>query len=101
MKRKQSRKTLSLVALGAFILLSIPLFAPPALAAADSVCARVKIEIRQELTLERQAFDAHMRIGNGFSHITLEDVDVDVKFTDEAGDPVLARPGGLGSDQGN
>jgi hypothetical protein len=36
----------------------------------DSWCARVKIEIRQELTLERQAFDAHMRINNGLSHIT-------------------------------
>ncbi|MGJ8619154.1 MAG: hypothetical protein ACSHWN_02385 [Methylophilaceae bacterium] len=30
---------------------------PNALAAEDTVCARVKIEIKQELTLERQAFD--------------------------------------------
>jgi len=36
-----------------------------AFAADDSVCARVQIEIQQELTLERQAFDAHMRIHNG------------------------------------
>jgi len=85
MKRKQSFKKISFVSFCAFILLSIPIFAAPALAVDDSVCARVKLEIRQELTLERQAFDAHMRIGNGFSHITLEDVDVDVKFTDEAG----------------
>jgi len=90
MKRKQSNKKLSLISLCAIILLSLPIFAAPALAVDDSVCARVKLEIRQELTLERQGFDAHMRIGNGFSHITLEDVDVDVKFTDEAGDPVLA-----------
>jgi len=90
MKRKQSRNKLSLITLGAFILLSIPIFVSPVLAVDDSVCARVKLEIRQELTLERQAFDAHMRIGNGFSHITLEDVDVDVKFSDEAGNPVLA-----------
>ncbi|MEX1348896.1 MAG: hypothetical protein AB1Z31_14285, partial [Desulfobacterales bacterium] len=41
--------------------------------AVDSVCARVKIEIKQELTLERQAFDAHLRVNNGLSHIALED----------------------------
>ncbi len=62
----------------------------PTFAAEDSVCARVKIEIKQDLTLERQAFDAHMRITNGLSHITLEDVDVDVSFTDDQGTGVLA-----------
>ncbi len=61
MKRKQSNKKLSFVSLVAFILLSILILVPPALAVDDSVCARVKLEIRQELTLERQAFDAHMR----------------------------------------
>jgi hypothetical protein len=64
--------------------------APDGVQAADSVCAQVKIEIKQELTLERQAFDAHMRIKNGLSHITLDDIDVDVIFTDEDGSPVLA-----------
>jgi hypothetical protein len=47
-------------------------FAAGARAADDAVCAQVKIEIKQELTLERQAFDAHMRINNGLSHITLK-----------------------------
>ena len=32
--------------------------------AQDTVCARVKIEIKQKLTLERQAFDAEMKINN-------------------------------------
>src|SRR4030042_5409094 len=54
------------------------------------VCARVKIEIRQELTLERQAFNAHMAINNGLSHITLENVDIDVTFSDKDGNSVLA-----------
>ena len=58
--------------------------------AVDSVCARVKIEIKQELTLERQAFDAHLRVNNGLSHIALEDTRVDVFFTDAAGNPVSA-----------
>ena len=58
--------------------------------AADSLCAEVKIEIKQELTLERQAFDAHMRIKNGLFHIAIKDVSVAVKFTDADGNTVLA-----------
>ncbi len=59
-------------------------------AAEDPVCATVKIEIKQELTLERQAFDAHMRINNGLSHLSLENVGVVVTFEDEAGNNVEA-----------
>jgi hypothetical protein len=59
-------------------------------AAQESVCAEVQIEIAQELTLERQAFEAHMRINNGLSTITLEDVQVTVNFLDEDGNPVTA-----------
>lgn len=55
---------------------------------AQSQCARVKIEIRQELTLERQAFDAHMRINNGLDGVSLKDVSVEVTFSDENGLPV-------------
>ena len=66
------------------------LFPLSSFAADDSVCAEVKIEIKQELTLERQAFDAHMRISNGFSNITLENVAVYVVFSDEDGNGVLA-----------
>ncbi|MFZ1987374.1 MAG: hypothetical protein WAU91_23395, partial [Desulfatitalea sp.] len=55
-----------------------------------ALCATVKIEIRQELTLERQAFDAHMRINNGLSLSPIENVSVNVVFTDEAGNPVVA-----------
>ena len=76
-----------------FILFFIGLlvFVPSVSFAADEdVCARVKIEIKQELTLERQAFDAHMRINNGLSHITLENVNVDVSFADEEGNTVVA-----------
>jgi hypothetical protein len=58
--------------------------------AADSVCARVQIEIQQELTLERQAFTAHMRLKNGLDHITLENIRVDVSFADANGASVIA-----------
>ena len=52
--------------------------AQPAAAAVDTVCAQVKIDVKQELTLERQAFDAHMRINNVLSHISLENIDIEV-----------------------
>jgi len=58
--------------------------------AEDGICARVKIEIRQEMTLERQAFEAHMRINNGFDNITLDDVSIDVYFSDKNGAGVIA-----------
>ncbi len=57
---------------------------------AETICAEVKIEIRQELTLERQAFDAHMKINNGLPHLPLEDVNVEVTFADKDGNPVIA-----------
>ncbi|MBW2248792.1 MAG: hypothetical protein JRF62_16760, partial [Deltaproteobacteria bacterium] len=79
------RRLCALIIIGA--LLVFPDFS---YTADETVCAQVKIEIRQELTLERQGFDAHMRINNGLSHITLQDVDVDVSFTDEEGNSVLA-----------
>ncbi|MCG8688893.1 MAG: chitobiase/beta-hexosaminidase C-terminal domain-containing protein [Desulfobacterales bacterium] len=60
----------------------------PAFAEDDSVCAAVQIEISQELTLERQAFDAHMRINNGLTHAALENINVDVWATNEDGEYV-------------
>jgi hypothetical protein len=59
-------------------------------AATDSVCAEVKIEIKQELSLERQGFDAHMRINNGGTGVALDNVAITVNFTDAAGAAVVA-----------
>lgn len=58
--------------------------------AAEPVCAVVKIEIAQELTLERQAFDAVMRINNGLDLLSLENVVINVTFKDETGAAVIA-----------
>lgn len=63
------------------------LTALPALAQ-ETVCARVKIEIKQELTLERQAFDAEMKINNTTDSGVVENVRVEVKVTEEDGTPV-------------
>ncbi|MBU0677677.1 MAG: hypothetical protein KJ626_06140 [Verrucomicrobia bacterium] len=57
--------------------------------AEESLCARVVIEIQQELTLERQAFDAHMRINNGLANMTMEDVEINVVFRDGDGNAVI------------
>ena len=44
--------------------LALLVCAPSEAVVVDAVCARVKIEIKQELTLERQGFDAEMKINN-------------------------------------
>jgi CshA-type fibril repeat protein len=72
-----------------FVVLALLTSLFPRLAhAEDTVCARVKIEIRQELTLERQAFDAEMKINNTTDTGVIENVSVVVKVTDENGTPV-------------
>jgi len=53
--------------------------------AAESACARVSIEIAQELTLERIAFDAKLIIHNNLPDKDLENVRVDVTIQDTAG----------------
>lgn len=55
-----------------------------------AVCARVKLEIKQEPTLERQGFDAEMKIHNTLAGIPLTEVSIQVRFMDEQGAPVLA-----------
>ncbi|GAA4821511.1 hypothetical protein GCM10011365_19450 [Marinicella pacifica] len=76
-------------------LLILLLMAPLTLMA-ETICAIVKIEIRQELSLERQAFDAKMVITNGLDLAALENLSIDVLFRDADGNPVLAS-----SDQNN
>ncbi|MFW5926589.1 MAG: hypothetical protein ACOCSR_00925, partial [Wenzhouxiangella sp.] len=58
--------------------------------AQSTVCSVVRIEIKQELTVERQAFDAHMRIVNGLDATSLENVEINVWFLDADDNPVLA-----------
>lgn len=70
------------------LIMFVSFFASPFALAQETVCARVKIEIKQELTLERQAFDAEMKINNTTDTGFIENVSVVVKVTDEAGTPV-------------
>lgn len=58
--------------------------------AEEALCAEVKIEILQELTMERQGFEALMRITNSLDTFSLENVSVKVLFKDADGNPVLA-----------
>ncbi len=92
--QKDLYKTGQALAMRAGIMFCLPAFLVAAwlqdASATSGICAVVKIEIRQELTLERQAFDAHMRINNGLSHLPLENVRVEVTFADENGNAVLA-----------
>ncbi|WP_418119353.1 hypothetical protein [Variovorax sp. 350MFTsu5.1] len=56
--------------------------------AQETVCASVKIQIKQQLTLERQAFDAEMKINNTTDSGVISDVSVVVKVMEENGTPV-------------
>ncbi|UXY15225.1 Ig domain-containing protein [Chitiniphilus purpureus] len=73
---------------GLAMVFTTAVLAAPSALAQETVCARVKIEIRQELTLERQAFDAQMKINNTTDSGIIENVSVEVKVTDENGTPV-------------
>lgn len=68
--------------------LAVTVLALPAVQAQETVCASVKIRIKQELTLERQAFDAEMKINNTTDSSVIENVSVVVKVTEENGTPV-------------
>jgi hypothetical protein len=57
--------------------------------ALETLCAKVKIEIEQELTLERQAFEATMKISNSLDSFALDNIAVDLIFKDENDAPVL------------
>ncbi len=56
----------------------------------STVCAVVKIEIAQELTIERQAFEATLDIENTLADKTITDIRVVVDFQDENGNSVVA-----------
>ncbi len=84
------KQKLFVLLIGFFCLMIAWVTSTQAAGSEDSQCAKVKIEIRQELTLERQAFDAHMRINNGLSNIDLENLNVEILFTDEEGASVVA-----------
>lgn len=65
-------------------------FSSVVLAEDDSLCAVVKITIQQELTIERQGFDAQMRIKNQLDTMDMENLEIEVLFEDSLGNPVLA-----------
>lgn len=65
---------------------------------AEDLCAVVLIEIAQELSFERQAFEATMRINNGLDSIALDDLKIQVLFEDDQGNVVKASSDSDASD---
>lgn len=55
---------------------------------AEAICAEVKIEIQQTVSLERQAFNARLGINNGVA-LPISGLDVDIEFRDAAGNTVI------------
>ncbi len=57
---------------------------------AAGLCAEVKISLSQSMTLERQGFDAMMKIKNGITMFPLNDVNIRLTFKDTEGEAVSA-----------
>lgn len=78
-------------------LLAVAALATSAVQAQETVCAKVKIEIKQQLTLERQGFDAEMKINNALDNASLTEVDITVRVTEENGTavPITTDPNDL------
>ncbi len=64
----------------------------------EALCAEVRIEILQELTLERQGFEAIMRITNSLDSYSIEEIAITVNFTDADGNEVIATSDTAASD---
>ena len=79
-------------------LVALILFLPLTATAQEELCAEVKIEIKQELTFERQGFEALMRIENSLDSFSIEDINVTVNFEDALGQPVVATSNTSASD---
>jgi uncharacterized repeat protein (TIGR01451 family) len=67
----------------------VSLLWPLSLHAQEADCAEVKIVIEQKLSLERQAFDAHMVIRNGLEG-AISDVRIELIYQDQDQQPVVA-----------
>ena len=83
-------RTKNIFAFSAFLISSVIFQSSSYAIEEDSICAVVKIEIQQEMTIERQAFDARMKITNSLDSLSMDDVAVTVLFEDENGDMVEA-----------
>ncbi len=72
-------------ALIAICMLITATLAAPGGAMAETACSSVKIEILQELTLERIAFDAKLKVTNNIPDKSLDHLRVDIVIRDGAG----------------
>jgi len=54
--------------------------------AQGALCAKIKLEIPQRLTLERDAFEARLVMTNNLAELPLEDIAITLEITTAAGD---------------
>ena len=67
------------------LLIVIAFLVPSESYAADSACAKVVLEIAQELTVERVAFDAKLVMTNNLPDKDLSDIRIDIQIKDSEG----------------
>lgn len=63
---------------------------PGPVSAQEGICASVRVEIHQEFTLERQGFEATLRLTNELPDTPITGVHISVTFQDDQGIPVTA-----------
>lgn len=73
----------------AFCAFAFAIGVSPSASAQEALCARVEIRIEQELTFEREGFEARLGVENGTPD-ALSNFTVVLRFTDEAGEPVVS-----------
>ena len=83
-RRREMDRYQMLILIGVCMLGNLVMFPASAQDHPDGICAEVKLEILQELTLERLAFDAKLAITNGFTS-PLEDIAVEIEIRDADG----------------
>ena len=83
--RRAPAALVALVAVGCAALATLTAAPPPA-HAQSALCAKVKLEIPQRLTLERDAFEARLVMSNNLTDLPLEDIAVTLEIQTAAGD---------------
>ena len=72
------------------LLLAVTWLSLPNSARAESICAEVKIQISQKVSMERQAFEAVLKVRNGLEGISVENLNIFLEFKDAQGNIVGA-----------
>ena len=82
-------RRMALRSFSCLVMSSLAVVAAPNVARAQTaVCVKVKLEIPQRLSFERDAFDAQLGLTNNLNDATLDELSVELQFRNMAGERV-------------